>query len=308
MDVDDADGKPALVGTSVDEVDKPVEHGRPGVGDVEVRQETEQRAGGSGYPRYAGLGALQEDARSTTDLCHGEECTASQEEVRIPCRPGRGQNNGVDDRVEACDAGVLGRNGPWRCSSTRSSAEEFLVVTGDDHTDRESSEDVEGHQAVEVSLASLGQIDPRRLHLSSRLHQKLGGKGEREDREGHGADKCTQAARGTTDQILVDSSRVLPVVKSEKLVVGPATKDQDESHDQESYDAEHFEGGEPEFRFTVHFDREAVEPDDDDHKDGDPDCHVDGWIPVLHDDTGRRDLGRHGDGEDIPIHPAQSET
>lgn len=81
LDVNDADGEPALVGTGVDEVDKPIEHGRPGRGDVEVRQETKQRTGGSGYPGYAGIGALQEDSRRTTDLRHGVQRAAGQEKV-----------------------------------------------------------------------------------------------------------------------------------------------------------------------------------------------------------------------------------
>lgn len=88
---------------------------------------------------------------------------------------------------------------------------------------------------------------------------------------------------------------------------GASTKEENHGKYYKSDDHEHLERCEPKFRFPVDLDREAVQGDDDNHEDGNPDSDWHTVGPVVNDKTSCGDLVRYDDGKRIRIEPAHCE-
>ena len=100
----------------------------------------------------------------------------------------------------------------------------------------------------------------------------------------------------------------MPVSESISLPRRTSATYEHQGHQNQSDDTEDLDGSKPEFCFTIDFDGEAVEGEDDDDGQGDPDGNMDGRLPVLDDQRGGCNLGRYSDGENIPVHPAHCKT
>jgi hypothetical protein len=117
--IGEADRAPCEKGGDGDQVLEPTEDCRRATGaNGQVCQSGDGGCDGDAPVWDTGFAAVEEESWSLSVLSKSEEVAGSGVEEGVGRRRCGGQDDGVDDRWEDWDTGILDTNNPWRSSST----------------------------------------------------------------------------------------------------------------------------------------------------------------------------------------------
>lgn len=110
----------------------------------------------------------------------GETVQSSGRDVQegVARRPGRDQDDGVDDRREDVDAGVGDGDDVRGRFGTGSPGGEARVVARASDADGQDTQDVKDDETVKVTSRGDGEVATGGLHLSTGDDQEFGSEGE----------------------------------------------------------------------------------------------------------------------------------
>lgn len=265
---DDAAQHPADEARGVEQADEPVEDDGAAAGaDAQVGEGREARRRQHGEVRHAARAAAPKQRRRAARHRHRVQRAAGHVQHRVAAGPGRGDDDGVDDAVEAADPRVADGHDPGARGGAGAALGEPRVVRGADDADGEGAERVEDEQAPDEARRGAGQVAARGLHLARREHHELGPEVEGEGRVDHAVEQGAEAAAGAAHEELVGRARVGPELEVERLVVRPAAEEEHDGEDQQPDDGEDLDRGEPELALGVGPDGHEVEGHDHDQHD-----------------------------------------
>ena len=254
-----------------------------------------------------GLGALEKEARSLTDLGKCEQVTGAGEEESVGGRRCRGQDDGVDDRWEGWDTGTLDGNNPRRSSGTDTTVEKSSLVGRDKDTNGEGTEDVEEQDTPEDTANGLWNVLARVLSLAgsdgNHLNTTVGESGVDEGRE-----KTSEAADIANSDVLLHGTWVLPVAKAKSVVGWSTAEVNDQGKEKQTDNGEDLDRSEDELGFSVDGYGKDVQSKNDDNDDGDPSSLVDGVVPETNNNSSGGDFSAKSNGRVVPVVPSNSKT
>lgn len=145
-------------------VEEPVENGCRTGRNAEIDQTREGGAEEDRDPRDSVLVACAEDRRCLTGDGKRVEGSGTGEKEGVACRPGRSQDDGVDDVVEALDPSSLDAEHERTRASVGfagiDSLQKLWVIGCDNNADDQGSENVEDAESVDESTGRLGDVTP----------------------------------------------------------------------------------------------------------------------------------------------------
>jgi hypothetical protein len=116
-------------------------------------------------------------------------------------------------------------------------------------------------------------------------------------------------ASSTVSCYLIERTRVDPILESDiPCACGTGSTINRNSRDDESDNSGNLNGREPEFKFAVPSNTHKVDDQYEDVLDGDPDCDVNGCVPILNHNRSRSEFDWECDTPAVPVVNAKCEA
>lgn len=177
-----------------------------------------------------------------------------------------------------------------------------------DEADWKNTADVEYEEAIEIvdvqQLADFVLATP--FHLPG-MTSSSGAKAEAKMEKIVASSSAHKRPFAPPNRSFVDRASMSPVMEAETLMILTSTLEEDECGHEQANEAKDLERCEPEFRFAVEFDRQAIDSNDKYHDDSTPSAQRYRIVPILNNQTGGGNFGRDCNDEDVPLHPTKSE-
>ena len=244
VDVGDEKGDPGEQAEDGDEVDKVPEDGLGVVRDVHVREKTEGGGEPQGVDGDAAAVGFGEDLGGFA--FSGEAVQGSGGDVQVGV--GRGedeeQDGAVEDTREVRDAGQFDGDDEGRCGGgggvSPAVKSKLLGVVGNQHAEKEDGEHVEDEDSVKGQLDGARDGLARVLRLSDGDTDKLGTQICKSGRY-HCRPETEETTSITLFDVWFESTGLLPVSEPLPVLVGTASKGQDQGQQDETDDDDDLE-------------------------------------------------------------------
>ena len=277
VDVGDEQRDPGEKAKNGDQIHKIFEDGLGVTRDVHVGQAGEAGGDGEGIDGDAAAVGAGEDGGRFALARETVNGTSGDVEVRVSGGEDEEEDAGVEDVGKDANAGQLDRDdeGGGGCRAGFLGREDqALGVVGDQGADKQNADHVEEQDTVE------GELDGARDRLAWVLgladgHSDQFGTQISECGRDHGRPKGIKTARGRILNIPVERTGLLPVPEALAVVIGAAAQHQNEGEQNQTDNDDHFEGGQPELKFTEEPDTKVVDGDNQHQEDCDPHACID---------------------------------
>ncbi|KAK8930050.1 hypothetical protein VCV18_002717 [Metarhizium anisopliae] len=208
--------------------------------------------------------------------------TGAGQETLVGGRPGRGDDDGVDDGGDGGNAGGRGGNDKGALGGVAALPVQAAVLAGHEHADNENGQHVEQHDADKDVLAGGGD-GLARVPVAEEPAPVAGG------------------------NVLDKGARVAPVPEVDGRRAPDAAEVDDEAEDDEEDDEEDLEDGKDELDLAEEADKREAHDQGQQDKGDDPDGGVDVG-PELEEHADGGDF--RGDGQDVAVDevPADGEA
>lgn len=189
------------------------------------------------------------------------------------------------------------------------STEQVEVIRGNEDANDERRDAVEDSETPDEATSGLGDVATRSNSLTCTDGNQLGrsDKGETGADEGAPVSKEVTCMPWCTEFFKCSWFFVVPEAE-DTILVGTTAEEDDNTQDDKATDGDELDGSKPKLGLTEEANSNDVEEKHNDKDNGDPEGDIDGWIPVVDDDTGSNGFSTDKHGVCIPVVPTGSES
>jgi hypothetical protein len=273
---------------------------------VQKGQQAKRRRKEHSHVRGTIAGRLGEELWGVVFVGQRNNNTAARVHVGLGSREHGSEKNGVDDVGENLDTGEVAGNNEGRGRRVAAAVHKLFVVGRDKDADEEEGGHEKGEDTPEGPADSGGHGFGRVYRLTRSHTDQLGTLVTEASRNQDGP-KADKLANCAGYHVFVERAWADPIFESKVALLANASINANGKNDKTN-NGDDLDTGEVHFELSKPSHRKQVGCRENDPENGNENTNVDAVVPVLNNDTSRRQLQGERHGPTEPVNPAHGET